>query len=397
MRILTETRCGRKGRRVRILRAMKLPLFDSAAEVVTTLAPSVPVYCLNSTALARNARQFLQGFPGRVLYAVKCNPHPAVLQRLYAAGVRDFDTASLTEIATVAEGLPAASAYFMHPVKTRAALRHAYGVYGVRHFVADHATELAKLLDELPARDYAVLVRVGTASAADSVYDLSSKFGCDPAEAVVLLREIAAARLRPGLAFHVGSQCRNPAAFAAGLALLETIADRAGVRPAVVDVGGGFPVDYGDVPVPPLATFLSAIRVGTQTLRARGDVELWCEPGRALVADTCSLIVQVQLRKDDRLYLNDGIFGSLAEMMLSNLRMPVRLLREAGTVTGASRAFRLFGPTCDSVDVVPGTFALPADVREGDWLEVSHLGAYAQALASRFNGFYPETMVEVRH
>lgn len=375
---------------------MKLPVFDSVEDAVRALRPSDPVYCLRTGVLAANARRFIELFPGRVLYAVKCNPQPAVLDRLYAAGIRHFDAASLPEIAQIAERYPDATAYYMHPVKSRPSLRTAYAVYGVRHFVIDDAAELDKLLHEIPTRDYCVLVRLRTASTSDSVYDLASKFGCEPSAAGGLLRRVATAGCRPGLAFHVGSQCRNPRAYRDGLALVADTIRLAGVCPEIVDVGGGFPVRYGAADIPSLEAFIAAIEEGAALLQSCANVQLMCEPGRALVADACSLLVQVWLRKDDRLYLNDGIFGSLAEMFLSSLRMPVRLVGRVASPAGAMRAFRLYGPTCDSVDVVPGTVALPADVQEGDWLEVSQLGAYAQALASRFNGFHPRTLVEVR-
>lgn len=378
---------------------METRTFKSVEEVIDALAPSYPVYCLRTTILARNARRFLNLFPGRVLYAVKCNPHPAVLAGLYAAGIRDFDTASLPEIALVAESYPEATAYYMHPVKNRAAIRMAHLAYRVRYFVVDHAAELAKILHEIPARDLCVVVRLSTAPAQDTVYDLSTKFGCDINEASRLLQQIAQAGYDTGLAFHVGSQCGSPQAYQAGLALVADTIQRSGVLPRIVDVGGGFPARYANTSIPPLEDYMAAIAAGVAQLDGMDNVTLMCEPGRALVADACSLLVQVLLRKEDRLYLNDGIYGSLAEMFLSNLRMPVRLVRPRASTassTVSSLAFRLFGPTCDSLDVIPGTFELPADVAEGDWLEIEQVGAYSYALASRFNGFYPETLVELR-
>lgn len=368
--------------------------FESIEEVAEALAPEVPVYCLRPAALTRHARRFAALFPGTVLYAVKCNPHPLVLDALHAAGIAHFDTASLTEIALIAGRYRDATCYFMHPVKARAAIRAAYGQYGVRHYVVDHPDELAKLLAETPGRDLTIVVRLKTPPDPLTVYELSSKFGCEVDSAVALLRDIEAAGCRSGLAFHVGSQCGSPASYTTALALIGEVIARASQMPAVIDVGGGFPVAYAGAAVPPLEDYMHAIGQGLARLGLPATTHVLAEPGRALVADACSLLVQIQLRRDGALYLNDGVFGSLAEMALSSLRMPVRLIRR-GAVARERRAFTLYGPTCDGLDVLPGSFELPADAREGDWLEIAQLGAYSNALATRFNGFYPETCVVI--
>ena len=140
---------------------------------------------------------------------------------------------------------------------------------------------------------------------------------------------------------------------------------------------------------------MDEIRAGLKALALKPTVEIFAEPGRVLVADGCSLIVQVQLRKGEGLYINDGIYGSLSEMAQVDLRMPARVIRLDGEASDETRAFTLNGPTCDSLDVLPAAFDLAEDVREGDWIEIDQVGAYSFALATRFNGFYPETFVEV--
>ncbi|MGH8596207.1 MAG: type III PLP-dependent enzyme, partial [Gammaproteobacteria bacterium] len=230
--------------------------FQDVEEVVAKLSPSYPVYCLRPAILARHARRFLDSFPGRVLYAVKCNPHPLVLNALHAAGINDFDTASLPEIALVAESMPNATAYYMHPVKNRAAIKMAHLAYRVRHFVIDHAAELDKVFDEIASRDLCLLVRLRTETAPDTVYDLSTKFGCEVIDAVALLREIDARGCQSGLAFHVGSQCGSPRAYAEGLARIGEVIRAAGIWPAVIDVGGGFPAAYPNATAPPLETYM---------------------------------------------------------------------------------------------------------------------------------------------
>ena len=369
--------------------------FSDVSAVARTLQPSYPVYCLRPEVLAATARRFISMFPGTVLYAVKCNPHPMVLDELYRAGIRHFDTASLPEIAQICETYADAHAYFMHPVKGRAVIKSAYAVYGIRHFVVDYESELAKVVDETGGEDVVIVVRMGTPASARTLIDLSSKFGASPAQAAELMRTAQARGCKVGLAFHVGSQCGDPEAYGTALRMAGETIEAAGVMPVCLDVGGGFPATYANQLVPPLEDYMAAIRSGLKALALRPAVEIFAEPGRAMVADACSLLTQVQLRKDERLYINDGIYGSLSEMVQTDIRLAARLIRLNGDVSQSLLPFKLNGPTCDSLDVLPGTFELPEDVREGDWIEIDQIGAYSNALATRFNGFYPETFVEV--
>lgn len=371
--------------------------FANAEAVAAALRPSYPVYCLRPRVLAANARTFLQRFPGEVLYAVKCNPHPLVVDALYRAGIRHFDTASLPEIAQIAETYPEAGTYFMHPVKGRAVTRTAYAVYGVRHFVVDHENELTKVLQETGGgADVVIIVRLSTPPSAGALYHLSAKFGIEADGAVALVKRAAAAGARVGLSFHVGSQCLRPEAYGIGLDLCGRVLNEAKVEPACIDVGGGFPARYVEMDSPPLDDYLAAIRQGLRRNHIGPNVQVFCEPGRALVAAGCSLLLQVQLRKADRLYVNDGIYGSLSETVDAGIRLPARLVRPEGPRPSEETLdFVLNGPTCDSLDVLPGQFPLPADVAEGDWIEIDQVGAYSNALATRFNGFFPDTFLEV--
>ena len=369
--------------------------FPDAAAVARALQPSYPIYCLRPALLAETAKRFISMFPGTVLYAVKCNPSPLVLDVLYEAGIRHFDTASLTEIAQICETYPRAHAYFMHPVKGRAVIKNAYTVYGIRHFVVDHESELDKVIEETGGADLIIIVRLHTPPVEAALYHLAAKFGAAPDDAAAILKKAAARGCATGLAFHVGSQCTDPTVYGKALALAGEVIEKAGVEPVCLDVGGGFPVAYTNAEVPPLEDYMAAVRGGLKDLALKPTVEILAEPGRVLVADSCSLLTQVQLRKDDQLYINDGIYGSLSEMVQVDIRLPTRLIRLDGPVSGSTRPFILNGPTCDSLDVLPGTFELPEDVREGDWIEIDQLGAYSNALATRFNGFHPETFVEV--
>ena len=370
--------------------------YAGVEEVLRHLRPAQPVMCLRPNILQARAHQFLEQFPGRVLYAVKCNPLPAVLRPLHAAGLSDFDTASLPEIALISELFDDATCYFHHPVKSRGAIRSAHQVYGVRHFVVDHRDELDKILAMARGRDLVIHVRLATPPG-HAAFDLSAKFGATPEETADLLRRVAALGLTAGLAFHVGSQCRAPEAYDVALRLVGSVLDQVGVPIRFLNVGGGFPAPYIGMGVPPLETFFDTLRVGVARLDLPTDCMLMCEPGRALVADACSLVLQVQLRRGDRIYVNDGIYGALSDLHYTpGLNPPVRLLRLAAqNAVMGWLDYTVYGPTCDSADVLPLPWRLPDDVREGDWIEVGQMGAYSTAVSTNFNGLRLETFVEV--
>jgi ornithine decarboxylase len=359
--------------------------------------PDEPVHCLRPAVLAETARDFVQGFPGDVMYAVKCNPDPAVLRALHEGGVRHFDCASLPEIRLVRSMFLDAVIHFMHPVKARRAIREAWERHGVRDFVLDSAEELAKIREEVAATGVAgtlgLVVRLALPKGAAKL-DLSGKFGADFGSAVELLRAARAGAGMLGVSFHVGSQCLDPLAWRGALERTGRVIREAGVAVDVIDVGGGFPVAYPDQEPPPMGAFFAEIEAGVERLEMPG-VRLWAEPGRALVASGASVVVQVQARRGEALYVNDGVYGSLADAGTLGFRYPVRLIRPDGEASGETVGFSLFGPTCDSADVMRGPFWLPADVAEGDWIEIGQLGAYGACLRTAFNGFDRARIVEV--
>jgi ornithine decarboxylase len=367
--------------------------FADALDMVTALRPEEPVFCLRPKVLAETAGRFIRAFPGTVMYAVKCNDHPAVLAGLHAGGMSDFDVASLAEIEAAA-ALPGAVLHYMHPVKNRRSVELAYHRHGVRSFALDHEAELAKILAVTgDARDLTLVLRVDMPRF-DSVCDLSGKFGVEAEAAPELLRRIVATGNRAGLTFHVGSQCLDPHAYESALAICGGILAAAGVPVPVIDVGGGFPTAYVGSEPPPLSTYIAAIRAGLARLPPDPDRAVFCEPGRALVAEACSLVAKVEFRRDQRLYLNDGAYGSLADMKLFGTVYPVRLLRPGGA-SRKMESFALYGPTCDSYDSLPGGSLLPDDVREGDWIEFGQIGAYSNVLQTRFNGFEAQRFIAV--
>ncbi len=376
--------------------ATPLPSVD---ELIAAERPEEPMHCLRPAVVEASARDFAEVFPGDVLYAVKANPEPAMLRAVHAGGVTHFDCASIGEIALVRQMFSDASIHFMHPVKSRGAIREAWQRHGVRDFVLDSAEELSKIRYETAATcvagELGLIVRLAMPKG-PAVLDLSGKFGAEPALAAELLCAARPHARRLGLSFHVGSQCLEPLAWRDALALVGKVIRDAGVAIEVIDVGGGFPVRYPDVEPPPLGAYLAEIEAGFERLGLQ-DARLWAEPGRTLVAGGASVVVQVQHRRGDALYINDGIYGALADAGPLGFRYPVRLIRPDGPMpTCALVGFSFFGPTCDSADAMRGPFHLPADVAEGDWIEIGQLGAYGGCLRTAFNGFDRARLVEVR-
>ncbi len=390
------------------LRPVRTGVLPSVDAVVARERPAEPLLCLRPAAIAGAARRFVEAFPGDVLYAVKCNPEPRVLRAVWAGGVRHFDCASLPEIALVRRvlpgGLPGAQVHFMHPVKARAAIHAAFTQHGVTDFAFDSADELAKILQEtvpvgLVGAPPTLGLFVRLAVAQGGAYDLSGKFGVSAAEAAELLRAARPHAARLGIGFHVGSQCLDPGAYAGAMRVAAEAVARSQVAVDIVDVGGGFPVSYRETIPPPLGSYIAAIGDGAASGFGRA-VHLWAEPGRALVAGGGSVVVQVQLRRGDALYVNDGVYGSLSDAGRPGFRFPARRINAAGAAGETEnmaplREYTLFGPTCDSADRMPGPFLLPADMREGDWVELGQLGAYGACLRTRFNGFDSALTAEV--
>jgi ornithine decarboxylase len=365
-----------------------LHTYHSPLDLVRERSPERPVALVRPGAVALAASWFQTNFKGDVLYAVKANPSPWVIKTLVENGITNFDVASLPEIKLVAEHAPGARMAFMHPVKSRVAIAAAYFEHGVRTFSFDTHEELAKIIDATgQAKDLNLMVRLAV-QAEGSSYPLAGKFGVEAHDAPALL--LAARRATQdlmGVSFHVGSQCMRPTAYQAAMAQASRALVRAGVFADVVDVGGGFPSVYPGMIPPDLADYIDSIDRGFAEMMVHETTELWCEPGRALVAESSSVLAKVELRKGDALYLNDGSYGSLFDATHSKWPFPVKLVRDGEVTDAPLKPFRFYGPTCDSIDHMPGPFWLPDDVDEGDYIEIGMLGAYGVAMTTRFNGY----------
>ena len=360
--------------------------FPSATALISAQKPDRPVIGLRPHAAGRAAQWFLQNFPGDVAYAYKANSSVFLLGALYGAGIRHFDVASIPEIEDAAT-IPGAHLHFMHPVKPRTAIRRAFSEFGVRSFAVDSEDELKKIVEETGgSRELTLWVRVAVA-AKNSKIPLERKYGVSGAKAARLLVKARQAAHELGITFHVGSQTSTPEAFVAALDEVGKLIVKAGVVLDRLDVGGGFPSVYGDDVPAPLSAFVEAIVEGVERLPVGERCRLMCEPGRALVAEAESLIVRVDARRGNELFINDGSYGTLFDAAHMGFTYPVRLLGRPVDPAEGLVAFSFWGPTCDTIDYMPGPFLLPSKIKEGDYIEIGNTGAYGRALGGRFNGF----------
>jgi len=392
-------------RRSNVLPLKKLPtpkipshksgVYASVADMVSEMRPTAPVHCLRPAVITAMSKWFVSNFPGDVMFAVKTNPDPKVLRIVARAGISRFDVASLAEVKVVANTIPGAKMYFMHPVKNREAIFASYFNYGVRDFSLDSHEELQKILEVTNhADDLNLYVRLSMASD-QAAYSMAGKFGVKLEQASSLIVAARKASKKLGLCFHVGSQCMNPEAYAAAVQTVVDLLKQNDVRLDVLDVGGGFPSIYPGMTPPPLMDYMESIKASIASQPMLSQCEVLCEPGRALVAEGGSVVVRVELRKGNMLYINDGTYGSLFDAGVPNFTYPAKAIRPAGEMAANTQEFGFFGPTCDSMDVMKGPFHLPADIKEGDWIEIGQLGAYGATMRTNFNGFYSDITVEV--
>ena len=374
-------------------RPFGLPAFNTIEDAIQAYDGDDAIYVLYPKRIEAAANLFLDKFPGKVLYAVKANPHPAVLKILWASGLRGFDVASIREIDLVRSVCPDAELYLMHPVKSRRTIRHAYAE-GVRQFAFDCAAELGKILVESQdAEDLHLHLRLALTTGGSASMPLDGKYGAGFDEAVELLRAARPVAAKLGVCFHVGSQSMDPADYMRALAYVHGLLETAGVEIDSLDCGGGFPVAYPGLTPPPMQSYFDRIAKGLSIFGFE-DLEIIGEPGRALCGEGGSTLTRVELRKGDDLYLNEGSYGSLFDAAQCAWKYPV-VLHRPDAASDEMTGFRFFGPTCDSLDTMAGPFELPSDTREGDWIEICHLGAYGQAMATDFNGFQSDTTVAI--
>ncbi|NVK15182.1 MAG: type III PLP-dependent enzyme [Rhodobacteraceae bacterium] len=361
------------------------PLWLSPESHLARSAPDHPILYFSPRVLHEVARRFREGFPGLVTYAVKANPHPAVLSNLVAAGITAFDVASPAEMEAVRAASPDAVMHYNNPMRSESEI--AAGIeHGVASWSVDELSELEKL-DAVP-RTCEIAVRFAL-PVAGAAYDFGSKFGAEPEEAVALLKQVAARGWTPALCFHPGTQCEDESAWVEYVHAAKRIIDQAGVKIARLNVGGGFAANRDGV-APDLEKVFAAIGDAADAAFGAAKPRLICEPGRAMVSESFTLAARIKgMRKaGEVVFLNDGIYGGLVDIRDMGLPGRVEVVGSDGKHRAGERKPRVvFGPTCDSLDRLPDGLPLPCDASTGDYVLFPGLGAYSSAMSTQFNGY----------
>ena len=370
--------------------------FNSVNELVNSIKPINPVYCIRPNSIKLACKWFKTNFPGKILYAVKTNPNEKVIKCIGESGIDQFDVASINEIKLIKKIYPTAKTYYMNTVKSREHINEAYFNYNIRDFALDTKEELQKIIEATNnAKDLTLYVRVSISNEHAEI-DLSQKFGALPNEALGLLRLAKAHARKVGLSFHVGSQCMHPISYAKGIRDVGNIIKKTKIIPDIINVGGGFPSIYPDLNPQSLDNYINEIKKAIHNLKLENEPELLCEPGRALVAESGSTIVRVVLRKKQKIYINDGTYGSLFDAGVLNFVLPTRMIPNGKVTSKKLTSYSLYGPTCDSADYMKGPFVLPHNIKEGDYFEIGQLGAYSLTFRTKFNGFYSNDIFELK-
>ena len=369
--------------------------FTDVNELVNSLRPNYPVYCIRPESLKTSTQFFKNNFPGKVLYAVKTNPNEEVLKHIIKNGIKDFDTASINEISLIKRIKPDAHVYFMHTAKSRNDISEAYFNLGVKDFALDTKDELIKILEATNyAKDLTLYIRIAISNEHAEI-DLSKKFGAQSGEALGLVRLCKEHASRIGISFHVGSQCMHKISFTKAINEVGNIIKKTKIIPDIINIGGGFPSVYPDLNPEPLENYLDEIKRSIAKLNLPETPQLICEPGRAIVAESGSTIVKVNLRKKQKLYINDGTYGTLFDAGVPNFILPSRMILNGRVQSKKLTPFSFYGPTCDSMDFMKGPFLLPNNIKEGDYIELGQLGAYGLTFRTKFNGFYSNEIFDL--
>ena len=371
--------------------------FKTVDELISQLQPDKPIYCIRKKSIQTASKFFQEKFPGKILYAVKTNPNKEVLKTIIQSGIKHFDVASIDEIRKIKQLNPNLHCSYMHTVKSRENIKEAYFSYGIKDFSLDTREELIKILESTNnAKDLNLFVRVAVSNEHAEI-DLSKKFGALNSEAAGLFRLVNQYASKIGLSFHVGSQCMHPISYAKGIKEIGNIIKKTKIVPDYINVGGGFPTIYPDLIPQSLDNYFKEISKGLENLKLDNLPEIICEPGRALVAESGSTIVRVNLRKKQKLYINDGTYGTLFDAGTPNIVYPSKMIKNCSNkiISKKLTAFDFYGPTCDSMDYMKGPFLLPNNIKENDYIELGQLGAYGLTFRKEFNGFFSNEIYEV--
>lgn len=349
--------------------------------------PVIPMVYFSTEILKKNIKLFQKYFDGTILYSVKSNPRKEIIKILYENGIHSFDVASDFEIRLIKDIVSNAELYYMHPIKSPESIANAYYNYNIMHYTIDSQNELNKI-ERIIGKNSNITLHIRLeVNSNNSIFELSKKFGSPLEYAKILIEK--ASELTPNLvlSFHVGSQCMNISSYFEALDIVENLLDQYSNKKFGVNIGGGFPVEYANLHPRPVKEYLSLIqKFISQKTRLSGSA-LYCEPGRAMVANAGAVIVRIEEIRGKYIYINDGIYGRLADLQIESMIYNVSPL-DSSKKDKIYDNYSLFGPTCDSYDYMPGPYRLPNDLQIGDYLIVHALGAYSESLASKFNGYH---------
>lgn len=381
------------------------PKIEKITEIETAIKainPNIPVYFLRPNAIKNSVEFFKKNFVSKneteILYSVKSNPEPAILKYLFKNGITHFDVASINEVKLINNLFKDdAKMYYMHPIKPYESIVEAYHKFGIRTFSLDTIDELNKIIKATKnAKDLNLCVRLAIPHGHAAI-DLSGKFGILPSESVNLIRKTRAVARNLGICFHVGSQCMDPLEYRHAITIAKETIQRAKVKIDILDIGGGFPSSYPGMMPKPLKNYFDEIFSAIEYNNFGKKCKIWCEPGRALVAEASSLMVRVEARKGNMLYINDGTYGGLFDAGHPGFVYPTKTMRinKKSKLSNETEAFGFYGPTCDSMDTMKGPFYLPKNIQAGDYIEIGQLGAYSRSIRTNFNGFNENLLIEV--
>lgn len=375
--------------------------FETPRDAAMLLQPQLPLLCFSPERLKQQISLFQSSFPGKVTYAVKANPSTTVLRVAAQAGISTFDVASLPEMELVRSIAPNAKLHYHNPVRSSTENYDAYHRFGCKRFAIDELNELLKLRKQLPqAKNVEVAIRFRLPSKTNAVHDFSTKFGASPEMAILLVQKANELGFIPILTFHPGSQCLDPQSWKTHIDTAAKIARISDTKIEKLNVGGGFPAKYAAHEMPDLMEFFNQIATtSSQAFESDKTPALECEPGRALVASSTSIITRVKMvrQQSAEVFINDGIYGSFMESDQAHQLQPVaNLIRNKSRPASSNKPFVVYGPTCDPLDRLPNPVTLPSDIQENDFIEFTNVGAYGQATTTMFNGYGTSLFAHVK-
>ena len=346
-----------------------------------------PFFIFRPFLLSKSINFLKKNFNGKILYSVKANSAKYILNGIKENGIKTFDVSSIDEIKKTRDLIPEAEIFFMNPIKPRYSISEAYFKFGVKNFALDCLDELEKILVQTKnAKDLILHIRMKINNLSSKI-DLSRKFGATNNQIIKLNKMINSLTLKSGICFHVGSQCMNPFSYKKTLRKLREFICNNGIKIDFINIGGGFPSVYQNMQPSNIKVYCNIINEEFFNLEKLKSFIFMAEFGRSIVTECLSLVVRINLRKKNMLYINDGIHGCLKEAGLRNFIFPVRLIRNGKIINKDIKPFSFYGPTCDSGDFMKGPFYLSNEAKEGDFIEIGQLGSYAESFKTSFNGF----------